>query len=131
MTKLFNKKAFEKVQKSKLPPNCQVLGLRFVLTWKEVPGMTREAKARLVVQGHQEQMSTLEPIDAPTGTREAERILMSECARRGWRLRKLDVPRAFLQSGRKYLQQVIAIRPPKELNEEEGVVTFSICSSMV
>ena len=88
MKKLWDKQAFKKVRITDLPEHTQVIGSRFVLTWKEVANSVKEARGRLVVLGHQEHISDGEPIDAPTGTRESLRMFMVEAVRRKWLLRR-------------------------------------------
>ena len=58
---------------------------------------------------------TNEAVDAPTGTKEAPRIVMFWAVQCGWKIRVRDGTRAFLQSDtRKEDEPVIIIRPPSQ-----------------
>eukprot|EP00300_Choanocystis_sp_HF-7_P019825 c20442_g1_i5.p1 GENE.c20442_g1_i5~~c20442_g1_i5.p1 ORF type:complete len:405 (-),score=53.24 c20442_g1_i5:434-1648(-) len=88
----------KKVLKKDLQPGTQLIGSRFVYTWKEKGEETKNTKvasARLVALGNQEDVDD-EWVDAPTGTREGCRVMLSEAVQRGWEIQQDDAKRAFL-----------------------------------
>lgn len=79
-------------------------------------------KARLVALGYQEDVS-MEAVDSPTGSREGDRILAWLAVQNGWILMSSDAIRAFLQSNKRDSEEAqIAVYPPKQAGEAEGVV---------
>lgn len=79
-------------------------------------------KSRLVVKGFQEDI-THEAVDSPTVTKESVRLIAMVAIQFNWNLLSADVKTAFLQAKvRGEGDKVIAIKPPKEANEEENCV---------
>ena len=97
--KLTMMNAFKRVDPASMTAEVEVLGSRFVRTWKQQDGAADKAASRLVVQGHQESMAdeNEEWIDSPSGTRESLKMMLAEAARRKWSVWGSDVARAFLQ----------------------------------
>ena len=95
--------AFERVDPQTIGDDVEVLGSRFVRTWKVQQNAPVKAASRLVVQGHQEAMADVDEdwVDPPSGTRESLKILLAEAVRRKWLVWSQDVTRAFLQSNKK------------------------------
>ena len=82
-------------------PRPEMIGARWVLTWKPGPDRTmkkRVAKARLVAQGCQECNRDYRT-DSPTASRTGFYLTLLAAVQTSWRLESYDARTAFLQSG--------------------------------
>ena len=86
-------------------PGIRPVGTRWVLTQKATSAM----KARLVVQGCQEDKSQIRT-DAPTGSRDALYLTLAAAAQSGWDLSSYDAMTAYLQSGN--IERLLLLRMP-------------------
>eukprot|EP00439_Symbiodinium_sp_Y106_P057262 s2270_g8.t1 len=84
---------FERRARSQSP--C-VIDAKWVLKWKWIKG-ERCIRARLCLRGFRETGADDQSNYAATASRFSQRLLVSECALRGWTLASSDVPKAFLQ----------------------------------
>jgi len=76
---------------------------RFLLKWRETEDGTKEAKARLVLQGFNDPDALEGKLEtsSPTGSRIARQLLLLTAANESWTLEAADVKAAFLQGNSK------------------------------
>ena len=111
---------FEAVR-GKNPEEEEILGMRWLLTWKygeQYPGGCK-AKARGVILGYQDPNYAERPTSAPTPTRSGRQLFWQYCSWKKFKIRKGDVSGAFLQG--KDLEEEIWCRPVKEITDELGL----------
>ena len=75
-------------------------------------------KARLVIRGFEEKSSPQS--DSPTANKCVIRLFLAISNIRNFKLKALDVKRAFLQSNQ--IQRTILVRPPKEFRKSNEIV---------
>ena len=73
-----------------------VIDAKWIYKWKYVKGQ-RIIRARLCLRGFKESGADSQTNFASTASRFSQKLLVSECAVRGWVLASSDVPKAFLQ----------------------------------
>ena len=107
----------EFIEPKVVPPDAQTVGTRWVFTDKNRPrrlaGETVEvqAKARLVVQGHQERYEVRS--DSPTASLLGFMLVCTLAALFRWTLQAWDATAAYLQSDG--IQRLLILRPPRPL----------------
>ena len=109
-----------KILRSQIPEG-QLLRSRWVLTWKHLDekdqqetGLTKKAKARLVILGYEDPQIDSLPRDSPTLGRDS-RMLALQCIsshRRG--VKSFDIKTAFLRGSRQD-SRILGVEPPVEL----------------
>lgn len=88
------------------------IGVKWVLTEKQLDEGLTKKKARLVVKGYQDTTVNRANVSSPTCGKEAWRVLVSLCVQKGWVPVKMDVTGAFLQSDP--FDRPVLLRPPPE-----------------
>ena len=88
--------------------------MRWILTWKALPGGGKKAKARAVLLGYQDPGYEGRATTSPTTTRQTRQVQLIIAAARGFQTWKGDVTGAFLQS-REYPDQLLCIPCPEIL----------------
>ena len=123
-----------KIFRHELNPE-QILGCRWLYVWKPVEdpidqhalgGMTRKAKARLVVLGYQDPDLDTIPRDSPTLNRTSKMLIAQILASMGWLLSSFDIKAAFLQ-GKTQDGRKIAVEPVPEMRREMGLQPNEVC----
>lgn len=113
---------FQKVQ-DRTPPESQILGMRWLLTWKYDEKYKdqggRKPKARAIVLGYQDPKYEHRKTSAPTPTKSGRQLFFQFCAWNRMRLAKGDISGAFLQGGD--LEEEMWCRPVSEICAELGV----------
>ena len=102
---------FEEVRREDLPPETNVLTIRWVDSWKPGPMGTKQLKSRCVVRGCQESTEKLNTY-APTVSKEMMMLVTSLASSYQWQIEAIDVQKAFLQS--RELQREVYVVPPRE-----------------
>lgn len=110
-----------KKAKEAFPGEDQVLGMRWLLTWKlgEQYEGGRKAKARAIILGYQDPEYEKRQTSAPTPSRAGRQLFFQYCAWKRFRLSKGDVSGAFLQGEK--LEKELWCRPVPEICSEMGV----------
>ena len=98
--------------------------MRWVLTWKTVPGEDRKkAKARLVVRGFQDpDLQTLRT-EAPTLARHSRHLLCQITSSMHWELENGDVKTAFLQGEKDEGAREVYVEPTKDVSDILGITS--------
>ena len=114
-------------------PEGQLLRSRWVLTWKALDaedqktlGMTRKAKARLVILGYEDPLIDTLPRDSPTLGRDSRMLALQCIASYQWTVRSFDIRTAFLRGSRQD-SRVLGIEPPNELRVKMGLQNDEVC----
>ena len=103
---------FSEIDKKDLPEGSEVIGTRYVETWKLNDNGSRKMKARLVILGNQDSKAGQLSTYAPTCSREVVMLSMHLMCSNNWSLYSMDIEKAFLQS-REMVRDVF-VKPPKE-----------------
>ena len=104
-----------------LPPESEVIGMRWLLTWKlgdQYPD-GKKAKARAVVLGYQDPRYATRPTSSPTPSKAGRQLFLQYCAWKRFKIAKGDISGAFLQGDK--LEEEMWVRPLKEICDELGV----------
>ena len=101
-------KEYTSVMARAKPP--EMIGTRWVLTWKTMLDGSKMAKARLVAQGCQE-LNRSYRTDSPTASRTGFFLTLMAAVQDVWRLESYDAKTAFLQSGE--MSRDLMFRLPK------------------
>jgi transposase InsO family protein len=109
-----------KILRSQIPEG-QLLRTRWVLTWKNLDeqdqkesGMSRKAKARLVILGYEDPDIDSLPRDSPTLGRDTRMVALQCISSHKWSVRSFDIKTAFLRGSRQDTR-ILGIEPPPEL----------------
>jgi hypothetical protein len=78
-------------------PTSRIMSMRWVLTWKELPGGDTKAKARLVVRGYTDPDLINLRAESPTLSKVARHMMLQIAASKKWTPLVGDVKTAFLQ----------------------------------
>ena len=121
-----------RILRSKIPEN-QLLRSRWVLTWKALDeqeqketGLSRKAKARLVILGYEDpQIDTL-PRDSPTLGRDSRMLALQCIASHQWTVRSFDIRTAFLRGSRQD-SRILGVEPPAELRCKMDLKDDEVC----
>ena len=114
-------------------PEGQLLRSRWVLTWKPLDeveqaetGMSRKAKARLVILGYEDPMLDSLPRDSPTLGRDSRMLALQAIASHKWGVRSFDIKTAFLRGSRQD-DRILGVEPPQELRSKMGLRDDETC----
>lgn len=104
-----------------VPAEDDILGMRWLLTWKYDPKYEsgKKAKARAVVLGYQDPEYATRKTSAPTPSKAGRQLFLQYCAYRRFQLSKGDVSGAFLQG--MDIREQLWCRPLPEMCEELGI----------
>ena len=85
--------------KEMCPPENEIVGMRWLLTWKYDPKYEegRKAKARAIILGYQDPRYQFHQTAAPTPSKAGRQLFFQYCAWKRFRIVKGDVSGAFLQ----------------------------------
>ncbi|CAE7525545.1 RE1 [Symbiodinium sp. CCMP2592] len=117
-------KAFEALPSHLKPHQDQVIGMRWILTWKVKDDGSVKPKARAVLLGYQDPGYEHRATTAPVMTRQTRQLLLQLAANKRWRLMKGDVSGAFLQ-GREYPTELFCA-PCDEICTAMGLAPGSV-----
>ena len=106
-------RAFEALPELR-PRADQVIGMRWILTWKTKDDGSLKPKARAILKGFQDPQYEHRATTTPVMTKQTRQLLLHENARRRWKVRKGDVTGAFLQ-GREYPGNLFCLPCPEIL----------------
>ena len=128
-------KAFEALPPGMRPTADQVIGMRWILTWKMKDDGELKPKARAILKGFQDPQYEHRATTTPVMTKQTRQFLLHETARRRWKVRKGDVTGAFLQ-GREYPGELFCLPCPEilramNLAENEVVKVKRGCYGLV
>ena len=103
------------------PEEKNILGMRWLLTWKYDPKYPdgRKAKARAIVLGYQDPCYSERQTSSPTPSKAGRQLFLQLCAHRRFRIAKGDVSGAFLQG--EDMEEILWCRPVEEICSELGV----------
>ena len=87
---------FELLREQK-PEELEVMGMRWLLTWKPTEDGGRKAKARAIVLGYQDPNYKDRDTSAPTPSKAGRQLFLHMCSWKRFRVAKGDVSGAFLQ----------------------------------
>ena len=114
-------------------PEGQLLRSRWVLTWKNLDqieqqelGMSRKAKARLVILGYEDPLIDALPRDSPTLGRHTRMITLQCIASHKWKARSFDIRTAFL-GGSRQDDRILGVEPPAELRAKMNLRPDKVC----
>ena len=114
-------------------PEVQLLRSRWVLTWKNLDqieqqelGMSRKAKARLVILGYEDPLIDVLPRDSPTLGSDTRMITLQCIASRQWTARSFDIRTAFLRGSRQD-DRILGVEPPAELRAKMNLRPDEVC----
>ena len=109
------------VARGKVPDEKQVLGMRWLLTWKydEQSEGGKKAKARAIILGYQDPKYSERQTAAPTPSKAGRQLFFQLCSWKRFRLAKGDISGAFLQG--ENLEEEIWCRPVDEIAKAMGV----------
>ena len=104
-----------------IPNESEVVGMRWLLTWKYDPKYEggRKAKARAIILGYQDPNYEQHKTAAPTPSKAGRQLFFQLCAWKKFHIMKGDVSGAFLQG--QDMEEAIWCRPVKEICQEMGV----------
>ena len=86
------------VDEHSLPSDPNVIGARWLLSWKlRSDGSICRPKARLIVQGHQDNAKDCLRVDSPTVSAVSIRLVLQISANEGFHVCSIDLKTAFLQ----------------------------------
>ena len=104
--------------KDRLPDEYNVLGMRWLLTWKYDDKYQdgRKAKARAIVLGYQDPSYADRKTAAPTPSRASRQLFFQLCSWKRFKMAKGDISGAFLQGDD--LTEELWCRPLKEITEK-------------
>ena len=109
-------KVYKEVNRNEYPED-EILSCRWVTEEKQSNGGI-QYKARLVIRGFEEKNSPQS--DSPTASKCVIRLFLAISNIRNFKLKALNVKRAFLQSNQ--IQRTILVRPPKEFRKSNEIV---------
>ena len=111
---------FEKAQ-GDIPPESEIIGMRWLLTWKFDPKYEggKKAKARAIVLGYQDPSYSQRKTSSPTPSKAGRQLFLQFCAWRRFQIAKGDVSGAFLQGDD--LEETLWCRPVPEICEAMGI----------
>ena len=122
----------QRILRNKVPEG-QLLRSRWVLSWKtlddvdkEATGMSRKAKARLVILGYEDPLIDSLPRDSPTLGRDSRMIALQCIASHRWSVRSFDIRTAFLRGSRQD-SRILGMEPPSELRIKMGLQDNEVC----
>ena len=114
-------------------PEGQLLRSRWVLTWKPLDdieqketGMSRKAKARLVILGYEDPLIDSLPRDSPTLGRDSRMLALQCIASHRWTARSFDIKTAFLRGSRQD-SRILGVEPPQELRLKMKLQDTEVC----
>jgi len=107
---LIDRDTWEIVSRSKIPKGANVMGARFVLTIKDEGTENERWKARLVVQGFNDNMKSCIVHDIPILRHFSVKIIVAVAALMGFRLFSTDVTQAYLQSTEEFTPEKAIVR---------------------
>ena len=116
--------AFESLPEHLKPDKSTAIGMRWVLTWKQLDGGGRKAKARAVLLGYQDPSYEHRATTSPVMSRQTRQCFLQMCANQRWKVFKGDVSGAFLQ-GRPYPGDLFCI-PCDEICDCMGITRGSV-----
>ena len=121
-----------KILRTKIPED-QILRTRWVLTWKALDeqeqketGLTKKAKARLVILGYEDPHIDTLPRDSPTLGRDSRMLALQCIASHQWTARSFDIRTAFLRGSRQD-SRILGIEPPAELRCKMNLRDEEVC----
>ena len=115
-------------------PESQLLRTRWVLTWKAIDaieqkelGVSKKAKARLVILGFEDPfIDTLER-DSPTLGRDSRMLALQVISSHRWSVRSFDIRTAFLRGSRQD-GRILGVEPPEEMRQLMGLEDHEACT---
>eukprot|EP00435_Cladocopium_sp_Y103_P002504 s5108_g1.t1 len=114
-------------------PEGQLLRSRWVLTWKNLDeveqkelGVSRKAKARLVILGYEDPLIDVLPRDSPTLGRDTRMLALQCIASHQWTARSFDIRTAFLRGSRQD-DRILGVEPPAELRAKMQLRSSEVC----
>ena len=121
-----------KILRSKVPEG-QLLRSRWVLTWKPLDeveraelGISRKAKARLVILGFEDPAIDSLPRDSPTLGKDSRMLALQCIASHQWNARSFDIRTAFLRGSRQD-SRILGVEPPAELRLKMKLQDNEVC----
>jgi hypothetical protein len=122
----------KRILRSRIPEG-QLLRSRWVLTWKTLDeveqketGMSRKAKARLVILGYEDPLIDSLPRDSPTLGRDSRMLALQCIASHRWTARSFDIKTAFLRGSRQD-SRILGVEPPQELRLKMKLQDNEVC----
>ena len=122
----------KRILRSRIPEG-QLLRSRWVLTWKPLDeveqketGMSRKAKARLVILGYEDPLIDSLPRDSPTLGRDSRMLALQCIASHRWTARSFDIKTAFLRGSRQD-SRILGVEPPPELRLKMKLQDHEVC----
>lgn len=116
--------AFEALPEHLKPDRATAIGMRWILTWKQLDGGGRKAKARAVLLGYQDPAYEHRATTSPVMSRQTRQCFLQMSANQRWKVYKGDVSGAFLQ-GRPYPGDLFCI-PCDEICDSMNIARGSI-----
>ena len=116
--------AFESLPDHLKPPKEAAIGMRWILTWKQLEGGGRKAKAPAVLLGYQDPAYEHRSTTSPVMSRQTRQCFLQMAANQRWKVYKGDVSGAFLQ-GRAYPADLFCI-PCDEICRAMNIAPGSI-----
>ena len=104
--------------KDRTPLEAEVMGMRWLLSWKPTEDGGKKAKARAIVLGYQDPSYKDRETSAPTPTRAGRQLFLQLCSWRRFKLEKGDVSGAFLQG--EQVKDTMFCRPVEEICKAMG-----------
>lgn len=89
-------------------------------------GMSRKAKARLVILGYEDPLIDVLPRDSPTLGRDTRMITLQCIASHQWTARSFDIRTAFLRGSRQD-DRILGVEPPAELRAKMNLRPDEVC----
>ena len=99
--------------KDRKPEELEVMGMRWLLTWKPTEDGGKKAKARAIVLGYQDPEYKERDTSAPTPSKAGRQLFLQMCSWKQFQLAKGDVSGAFLQGMK--VQEEMFCRPVDEI----------------
>ena len=106
------KDVYEQVDEASAPANANIIRSHTVYKVKSDEQSTLKLKARIVAHGNEDKEKDFVRKDSSAAQFTVIRLLLSAAAYHGFRLGKIDVKKAYLQSGP--IRRQVYVRPPKE-----------------
>ena len=113
-----------------IPPE-RIMGMRFVYTWKTIcdnDGVAtgRKAKARLIVPGFEDPNLLEIPRESLTLSTMGRNLLLTECARKSFRVSVGDIKTAFLRGDDTEWSRQVYADPPPEVKAQLGMTDTQV-----
>ena len=109
-------RAFQTLRPDQKPSPDQVIGMRWILTWKLKDDGAQKRKARAILKGYQDPKYEFRATTTPVMTRQTRQLMLHTAAQQRWSVKK----------GREYPAPLYCL-PCKEITDAMGLSEPEVC----